>query len=126
MGGKILCIDDSVTIRMLLKKTLEPEGFEVIGAENGQEGLTKAREESIDLYLVDVNMPVMDGFEFVKNLKSGGSSAGAPIVFLTTESSVEKKELGRQMGISGWIVKPFDPPSLIKVVNMLLAKRSSS
>lgn len=123
MNGRILCIDDSATIRMLLKKTLESEGFEVVEANDGREGLSKTQAHSIDLFIVDVNMPVMDGFEFVGKIKQT-DHANAPIIFLTTESTVEKKQLGKGLGISGWIVKPFDPPSLIKVVNMLLSKRS--
>ena len=119
MPGKILCIDDSATIRMLLKKNLEPEGYEVIEAADGRQGLDVAKTEKIDLFIVDVNMPVMDGFEFVGKLKET-NQASVPVVFLTTESSLEKKSLGKSLGVNGWIVKPFDPPSLIKVVSMLV------
>ncbi len=119
MGKNVMCVDDSSTIRMLVKKALEPEGFEIVEAENGQDGLDKASGKDITIFIVDVNMPVMDGFEFVKNIKAKSEFSNTPVVFLTTESSAQKKQLGKDLGVNGWIVKPFDPPSLIKVVNML-------
>ena len=119
MGKTVMCVDDSSTIRMLVKKALEPEGFEIVEAENGQDGLDKSAGKDITLFIVDVNMPVMDGFEFVKSIKGNSTFGDTPIIFLTTESSAQKKQIGKELGVNGWIVKPFDPPSLIKVVNML-------
>ncbi len=116
---KILCVDDSATIRLLVKKTLEPEGFEVLEASNGHEALHRCETEDITLFLVDVNMPVMDGFEFVKRLKETEKYKNSPVIFLTTESSTQKKEMGKKLGVNGWIVKPFDPASLVKVIKML-------
>ncbi len=116
---KILCVDDAATIRLLVKKTLEPEGFEVVEASNGHEAIHKSETEEIALFLVDVNMPVMDGFEFVKKIKETERYKNTPIIFLTTESSTQKKEMGKKLGVNGWIVKPFDPPSLVKVVKLL-------
>ena len=118
MGKKILCIDDSPTIRKLVHKALDPAGYEVDEAENGKEALGKA-DAGYDLYLVDVHMPEMDGFEFVEGLKDHGSEGGKPVVFLTTESSEDKKERGKELGVNGWIVKPFEPEALTKVVSML-------
>ncbi len=119
MSKKVMCVDDSSTIRMLVKKALEPEGYVIVDAENGQDGLERCEGETIDCFIVDVNMPVMDGFEFVRSLKSNSSFKAKPIIFLTTESSAEKKTLGKELGVNGWVVKPFDPPSLVKVVKML-------
>ncbi len=120
MGKKILCIDDSVTIRMLVKKTLVPLGYEILEAENGQAGVTAAGANSVDFFLIDVNMPVMNGFECVAALKSLPKYGKTPMVFLTTESSPEKKEQGKKLGVSGWIVKPFEPESLVKILRMLI------
>ena len=120
MARQVMCVDDSSTIRMLVKKALEPEGYEIVEAENGKEGLDKIGGQDIALFIVDVNMPVMDGFDFVKNIKEDTKVKDKPVIFLTTESSAQKKELGKELGVNGWIVKPFDPPSLVKVVNMLL------
>lgn len=119
MAKKIMCVDDSNTIRMLVDKTLVPAGFEVVGAENGQDALDKLTSD-IDLFLVDVNMPVMDGFEFIENLKQKAEYKSKPVIFLTTESSTDKKEKGKALGINGWVVKPFEPESFLKVINMLV------
>jgi two-component system chemotaxis response regulator CheY len=120
MGKKILCIDDSSTIRMLVKKTLVPLDYEVLEAENGKHGLDMAISNQVDLLLVDVNMPVMNGFECVAAVKALPQYAKVPMVFLTTESSQEKKDQGRQLGVSGWIIKPFEPDGLVKILRMLL------
>lgn len=120
MAKKVMCVDDSSTIRMLVKKALEPEGFDIIEAENGQNGLDKVSGQDISAFIVDVNMPVMDGFTFVENIRKKSEFSSTPIIFLTTESSAQKKQMGKDLGVNGWIVKPFDPPSLIKVVNMLV------
>jgi two-component system chemotaxis response regulator CheY len=120
MAAKIMCVDDSSTIRMLVKKSLEPEGFEIVEAENGQEGLEKSKGADIGLFIVDVNMPVMNGFEFVEGLKKEAAHSSKPVVFLTTENSAEKKDMGKTLGVQGWIVKPFEPDSLVKIVKMLV------
>jgi len=119
MAKTILCIDDSTTIRLLVKKTLEPLGYVILEAENGQLGVGVAAKNPVDFILVDVNMPVMNGFECVKSLKANPALAKVPVVFLTTESSEEKKALGRQLGVSGWMVKPFEADALVKIVRML-------
>lgn len=119
MAKTILCIDDSTTIRLLVKKTLEPLGYVVLEAENGQAGVDRASQAPVDFILVDVNMPVMNGFECVKTLKTKPTLSKVPVVFLTTESSDEKKALGRQLGVSGWMVKPFEAEALVKIVRML-------
>ncbi|HKK66309.1 MAG TPA: response regulator [Clostridia bacterium] len=120
MGSQILCVDDSVTIRKLVKKALEPEGFEIIEAENGQVALDQCGKCEVSLCIVDVNMPVMDGFQFVEALKQKPEYSHIPVVFLTTESAAQKKQVGKELGVKGWIVKPFEAPSLAKVVKMLV------
>jgi len=90
MSKKVMCVDDSNTIRMLVEKTLVPADFEVIGAENGQVALDTLSPD-ISVFHVDVNMPVMDGFEFIEKLKQKAEYKTKPVIFLTTESSAEKK-----------------------------------
>ena len=106
---------------MLVKKTLEPAGLEVAEASNGEEALELCDKIAVGLFVVDVNMPVMDGFGFVKRLKERSDHKSTPVIFLTTESSASKKEMGRELGVNGWMVKPFEQESLTKVVTMLLA-----
>ena len=119
MNKTVLCVDDSPTIRKLVIKALEPEGYTVIEAENGQAALEAAGSLQIDFFLVDVNMPVMDGFGFVEELKKNDAMKGKPVVFLTTESGADKKERGKELGVRGWVVKPFEATSLLKLVKML-------
>lgn len=120
MSGKtIMCVDDSPTIRKLVRKALEPEGFTIMEAENGKEALGGAASGGIDFFLVDVNMPVMDGFEFVEELLKNAAYKETPVVFLTTESSADKKQRGKALGVRGWVVKPFEATALVKLVAML-------
>ncbi len=119
MGTKVMCVDDSPTIRSLVEKSLAPEGFDVVTAENGRDALEKLAHD-VGMFIVDVNMPEMDGFTFVQNLKEKEAFKEKPVVFLTTESAAEKKQKGKELGVNGWIVKPFEPESLLKVINMLV------
>jgi two-component system chemotaxis response regulator CheY len=107
---------------MLVKKALGPEGYTVLEAEDGQKALETSEQETVHLFIVDVNMPVMDGFTFVREVKKKSAYADTPIIFLTTESAAKKKEVGKELGVNGWFVKPFEAPSLAKVVNMLVGK----
>ena len=95
----ILTIDDSATMRMLIKKTLQPDGYTILEADNGQSGLNVAAADKIDLFFVDVNMPVMDGLECVSRLKKDAQYANTPIVFLTTVTDTEKKQMGQSLGV---------------------------
>ncbi len=118
----VLCVDDSPTIRMLVKRALEPEGYSIVEAENGRIALDVAASRAVDACIVDVNMPELDGFGFVEQVRQNQNYRDTPIIFLTTESSQEKKSRGAALGVKGWIVKPFDPPSLVKVMNILLPR----
>lgn len=116
----ILVIDDSLSMRHMVSLTLTEAEFEVSLAEDGQEGLEKAKQDQYDLVITDVNMPVMDGLTFVKELRQCESYKYTPILVLTTESSPEKKLIGKEAGATGWIVKPFDPETLIKLVSRVV------
>jgi two-component system chemotaxis response regulator CheY len=120
MPKNILCVDDSPTIRMLLKKTLEPLGYTVYLAENGQDGIDQAKTTDLSMIIMDVNMPVLGGFDAVKAIKELPGKANTPVVFLTTENAVDKKKMGKDLGVQGWIVKPFEPASLEKVIKSLV------
>ncbi len=115
---KALAIDDSATMRNLVKMTLEAEGFSVDTAENGQEALEKARKEKYDLIISDINMPVMNGLEFLREFRT--INRITPVLMLTTETEASKKEEAKRLGATGWIVKPFKPEDLIKVVKRVV------
>jgi two-component system, chemotaxis family, chemotaxis protein CheY len=117
---KILIVDDSITIRQLVSSTLTEAGFDVMQAQNGQDGLEKSCSTDVDLIITDLNMPIMDGITFIKGVRNSTSNRFVPILMLTTESQAEKKMEGKAAGATGWIVKPFDPPKLLAVISKVL------
>jgi two-component system chemotaxis response regulator CheY len=120
MAKKVLAVDDSLTIRQLIKMTLARAGYEVAEAEDGAKGLEKASTEAFDLVLSDINMPVMTGLEMLRGLRKLAQYKFTPIVLVTTESQLEKKQEGKAAGATGWIVKPFEPEQLLAVVTKVL------
>lgn len=117
---RVLTVDDSRTILAMLHHTLTGAGFEVLQAEDGQKGLDVLKTENVDVVITDINMPIMDGYEFIKNVRASGSYQSLPILILTTETSQEKRDQGRAIGGTGWIVKPFDPEKLISVIRRVV------
>jgi two-component system chemotaxis response regulator CheY len=117
---KILIVDDSSIIRNMVSRTLESI-YSVVTANDGVEGLRvwRAHRDTVALILTDVNMPNMDGYEFVKTLRSFG--AVTPVLFLTTESDANRKQLGKELGAQGWMVKPFSPDKLKETVAKAIA-----
>ena len=120
MAKTILVIDDSVSIQQMVAFTLKSEGYAVIEAADGVEGLAQANAHDIDLVLTDLNMPNMDGMELLKALRGNPKYATTPILILTTESDDEQKMKGKEAGASGWLVKPFDPQRLVAIVKRFL------
>jgi two-component system chemotaxis response regulator CheY len=117
---RVLTVDDSRTILAMLRHTLTNAGFEVLQAEDGQQGLDVLNRESVDIVITDINMPVMDGIEFIRNVRASGQHQSLPILILTTETSQEKRDQGKSAGGTGWIVKPFDPDKLISVIHRVV------
>jgi len=120
MSKRILTIDDSKTIRDMLRMTLVDAGFEVLQAVDGQEGCDMMDNETVDLVITDINMPRMNGYDVVRNLRNRPQLKGLPILVLTTESDADKKNLAREAGATGWMVKPFDPDRLIATVRKVI------
>lgn len=117
---KILAADDSVSIRQMVSHTLKEAGYEVDTANDGIEALLKAKEGHYDVIISDVNMPNMDGLEFVRQLRAQSQYKFTPILMLTTETSAQKKSLGKAAGATGWIVKPFNPETLLKTLQRVI------
>jgi two-component system chemotaxis response regulator CheY len=120
MSKKILTVDDSPSVRQMVKLTLSGAGYEVIEAVNGAEGLSKAQASPVDMVVTDLNMPVMNGFELIRALRKLPAYRGVPILFLTTESDAEKKQEAKAAGATGWITKPFQQDQLVAVVKKVL------
>lgn len=113
----ILTVDDSRSMRMLLRATLAGQGYDVREAEDGQEALDWLETNEVDLIITDINMPRLDGFGLIERLRGENRRhVDRPILVLTTESSEEKKSRARNAGATGWIVKPFDPEKLLAAV----------
>lgn len=123
MAKKVMVVDDSRTIRQLVSVTLEAAGYEVNTAEDGKMALDKVVSFNPNLIICDVNMPNLNGIEFVRAMKNDASYEAfkfAPIVMLTTESSEEKRTEGQLAGASAWMVKPFLPARVLSVVEKII------
>ena len=116
----ILAVDDSPSMREMLAAVLRDSGYQVVEAEDGVKALEVAKTQPIDVVLTDQNMPNMDGLSLVKNLRSLPAYKDTPIMMLTTESSPEMKQKGRDAGATGWMVKPFDPDKLVRMLKALV------
>ncbi|WP_395448873.1 response regulator [Aminobacter sp. UC22_36] len=121
MSATILTVDDSRTMREMLKLALSQAGYRVIQAEDGVHGLEVLKGESPQVIVTDINMPRLDGFGFIEQVRSDETYRGIPILVLTTESDAEKKDRARRAGATGWIVKPFDPAKLIDAIRRVAA-----
>jgi two-component system chemotaxis response regulator CheY len=116
----ILTVDDSPSIRQMIKVVLGPAGHTVLEAGDGAQGLAQVKANRVDLVITDLNMPVMNGLEFIRALRAMPTLVGLPIVFLTTESSDATKQEAKSAGATGWITKPFKPEQLLAVVGKLV------
>jgi two-component system chemotaxis response regulator CheY len=120
MAKTILAVDDSSSLRQMVAFSLKAAGYQVVEAVDGQDGLDKAKLQTVDLVLTDQNMPRMDGLTLIKLLRNLPTYQKVPILMLTTESSDDMKSKGRAAGANGWLVKPFDPQRLIEVVKKVI------
>ncbi len=120
MSKTILTIDDSASVRQMVALTLSAAGYSVIEAGDGAEGYAKATSRPVHAVLTDLNMPVMNGLDFIRKYRTHPSSTGVPIVFLTTESDEKMKGEARAAGATGWIVKPFKQDQLLAVIKKVV------
>ena len=120
MANTILVVDDSASIRQMVGFIFKSEGYTVVEAADGEEGLAKASAHEFDLVLTDQNMPNMDGFTLVRSLRGLPNYGATPILMLTTESAMEQKMQGKEAGANGWLVKPFNPEKLLELARRFL------
>ena len=120
MSYKILTVDDSRTIRMIVKKAFKPYDCDLVEAENGMEGLTAAAKEKPDLIVLDITMPVMTGIEMLHKLKEQPDLENIPVIMLTAESGKDNVMQIVKMGVKDYIVKPFKGEQLIERVSAIL------
>jgi two-component system, chemotaxis family, chemotaxis protein CheY len=120
MPGVILAVDDSASMRQMVRFTLEAAGYKVVQASDGVEALSIAKTNNADLVLTDVNMPRMDGLSLVRELRALDNYKFVPMLVLTTESGNDTKQRGKEAGATGWIVKPFNPEQLLATIARVL------
>lgn len=120
MGKSILIVDDSASMRQVVSIALKQEGYDVIEASDGRDAINKLTGQKIHLIISDVNMPGMDGITMVKEVKKKPEYKFTPIIMLTTESGEDKKIAGKEAGVKAWVVKPFQPPTLLNAVQKLI------
>jgi two-component system chemotaxis response regulator CheY len=121
MKKKILSVDDSPSVRKLVEFTLKSKGFQVASAEDGLAALEIMANEQFDAIVLDINMPRMNGLEFLEKVKSNEAYASIPVIMLTTEGQEEDQDKALDLGATAYIVKPFNPTLLLRKVDKTLA-----
>ena len=124
--AKILLIDDHRTVLRLLEAILKLKGYELLYAENGQQGMAMARQEHPDLILLDVMMPEIDGFKVCQYLKGQTETAHIPVVFLTARGAADDQAAGRRAGAQGFLTKPFLAREVLDLIERVLARSESA
>jgi DNA-binding response OmpR family regulator len=119
---KVLVVDDDPVILELLRINFEIEGYEVLPAADGEQGLARARDEAPDVVLCDIMMPRLDGIELLTRLRGDPRTAHLPVVLLSAKAQKVEVDRGLSMGAADYVTKPFDPLELLDRVNAVLAK----
>lgn len=120
MSKTILVVDDSSSVRYFVKDSLSSNGYNVIEAHDGLDGLDKLNGQKVHAIISDVNMPRMDGLTMVSEIKKIPAYKFTPIVMLTTESQQKLKDKGRSLGVKAWMVKPFGPEKMLAALEKLV------
>lgn len=120
MAKTILVVDDSASLRQVVSIALKGAGYDVIEGVDGKDALSKLNGQKIHLIISDVNMPNMNGIEFVKAAKQLPAYKFTPVIMLTTESGESLKQEGQAAGAKAWVVKPFQPPQMLAAVSKLI------
>jgi two-component system chemotaxis response regulator CheY len=120
MAKTIMIVDDSASLRQVVGISLRSAGYDVLEGADGADALKKLTGQKVHLIISDVNMPNMDGISLVKEIKKLPAYKFTPIVMLTTESADSKKSEGQAAGAKAWMLKPFNPPQLLAVVQKLV------
>lgn len=121
MSKTILIVDDSSSVRTVVALTLRRAGYDVVEAADGREALGRLGQGKVHLVISDVNMPVMDGITFLREMKQKAEYRFTPVIMLTTESQDAKKAEGQAAGAKAWVVKPFQPQQMLAAVARLVA-----
>lgn len=119
---KVLIVDDDKTTRKMISLILKSKGYEVVTAENGIEALQKLGLERINLILTDMNMPYMDGIEFIKQVRANPDMSNIPIVMITTEADEDEKRRAFEAGVDDYLVKPTNAEQISESMKKIVKK----
>lgn len=119
MQKTVLIVDDSATMRNMLKASMQELDFDVHTAQDGEKALKSIELNDYDIILTDINMPNVDGIELIRLIRGNSKKSAVPILVITTEGGEAAKLAGREAGANGWIVKPCDPEILKRAVSKL-------
>lgn len=120
MPKRILVVDDSPTMRNLVKQSLQDNGFEISSAQDGKKALSEVKSNDFNLIITDINMPNMNGIDLIKECRDLPNHKNTPILIITTEGNEKTRSEGKDAGANGWIVKPFSPEVLVRAVAKLI------
>ncbi|MHB8810623.1 MAG: response regulator [Desulfobulbaceae bacterium] len=120
MSKKIITVDDSPSVRKMVEFSLKTKGYVMGSAGDGIEALELMRQEPFDAVILDVNMPRMNGLEFLENIKNDENLAAIPVIMLTTEGQDEDRDKAMALGATAYIVKPFKPTQLLSLLEEIL------
>ncbi|MGH2691364.1 MAG: response regulator transcription factor [Actinomycetota bacterium] len=118
-SARILVVDDDPVILRLIEVNLDLEGFEVLIADRGEDAISKARSSAPDLIILDLMMPEMSGWEIAERLQQDDKTNGIPLVFLSARTQDEDRRRGEELGVAGYVTKPFDPADLVSTIRKL-------
>jgi two-component system cell cycle response regulator DivK len=121
---RILVVEDQEDLRAILRDFLTATGYIVIEAVNGVEGVAKARSESPDLVLMDIQLPVLDGYDATRQIKALPSLAATPIIAVSSFAMKGDEEKARASGCDGYVTKPYSPIQLVKIIRSYLGEKS--
>lgn len=118
---KVLVVDDSDSMRYIISFCLNEAGYDVVEAADGREALLIAQAEHYDVIITDINMPLMDGYDFIVAVRQSSKNQHAPILTLTTNTSLDAVAKGKAAGATGWLTKPFNDQTLLNVMRKVAA-----
>ncbi len=120
MSRKVLIVDDSITVRQILKTTLTDAGYEVCDADDGQAALDLVGQKDYDLLMTDLNMPLMDGLEFITKVRALPGRRFLPIVVLSGDCKQARSRECSQAGASGFLQKPFEKEQVLRILQTII------
>ena len=126
MSQRILIVEDQEDLRDILRYALEGAGYDVVEAVNGADGVAKAEAERPDLVLMDIQMPVLDGYEATRRIKALSGMTGTPIIAVSSFAMKGDEEKARAAGCDDYVTKPYSPKQLLALVQKMLAKKKKA